>query len=419
MTELEIFISLVSLLFIILLSGFFSCAETALMTANRYRLRHKARLNKRFAVVALLMLERPDQLLGMLLIGNCIANIVASAVATLLAAYFFGNKGVIVATLLLTLAILVLAEVVPKTLAAFYPETVVKIVAIPIFILLKLFYPLIWFVNIISHGVLSLFRIRVKKYTSEPLSKEELRSLVYETKGRVPHQYLNMLLGILDLNKVTVNDVMVLRQNIVAIDLNLSWPFIQDLLSETPFDVLPLYHENINQIVGILTVTKIIKKLFLQEIVNKETLLTLAEEPYFIPENTPLNIQLDYFKQKGKRTALVVDEYGEIQGMVTLADILEEIVGEFTTSNTKELIQAQEDGSFLVEGFVTIREINRVTKWSLPTRGPKTLSGLIIEWFEALPAAKMCVLIKKYPIEIIEVSENRVKLAKIFPALKR
>jgi Mg2+/Co2+ transporter CorB len=401
---------------LVIMSAFFSCAETGLMAINRYRLRHKARLKKKSAMLILELLKRPDRLLGMILIGNNLANILASAIATLVAVHYFGDKGVILSTAILTIVVLVFAEVAPKTLAALYPEKISTWVAWPVFILLKIFYPLVVFINALSNGLLRLFNIRVSGRISEPLSREELRSVVYETTGKISHQYQTMLLSILDLNKVGIEDVMIPRHEIVGIDLEQDWSVIQKQLSHSPHDWLPVYRESINDVAGILHLRELMHSAVSGETISKDMVISKLHDPYFVPEGTSLNIQLLNFQQKRKRLALVVDEYGEIQGLVTLEDILEEIVGDFTTTvaSTNKKIEEQSDGSYLVDGTVGIRELNRMTTWSLPTKGPRTLSGLIIEHLEAIPKAGICLKIAGYPIEIVHVEENRVTVARVF-----
>lgn len=418
MSNTQIIIFSAILIFLILLSAFFSSAETGLMAINRYRLRHKARLNKRYAVLILQLLKRPDRLLGMILIGNNFLNILASSLATLIAVHYWGEKGVIISTVILTFLILIFAEVAPKTLAAIYPESVSKIVALPIFYLLKIFYPFVWLINAMSNGVLKLLRVRLGGHVVEPLSREELRSVVYETAGRISHPYQTMLLGILDLNKVTVDEVMIPTHEIIGIDLDESWEDVQRQIASSQFDWIPVYRDSINQVLGVLHLRDITHLMVEHKTLNKEILVKHLHETYFVPEGTPLNIQLVNFQQKRKRLALVVDEYGEIKGLITLEDILEEIVGEFTTNVTGvSKVNAQTDGSYLVDGVVTIREFNRVTKWDLPTRGPRTLNGLIVEYLEAIPQSGICVCINGYPIEILQVNENRVKIARVFPKL--
>jgi len=404
----------IAIVLLIIMSAFFSCAETGLMAINRYRLRHAGAMKKRWAVLILKLLKRPDRLLGMILIGNNVANIFASALATIVAIHFFGEKAVMLISVLLAFIILIFAEVAPKTIAALYPERVSKIMAWPVYVLLKLFYPLVWFINTISNGLLRLLRINVSGHVIEPLNREELRSIVYEGTGKVlPYQ--RMLLGILDLNKVTVDDVMIPRHKIMGIDLSDSWEQVLRMISKSKHDWLPIYREGINQIIGVLHVREVMS-LALSHTLNQETLVRLLHEPYFVPQGALLNMQLQNFQRQHQRMALVVDEYGEIQGLITLKDILEEIVGEFTmnVSETTKMIRVQSDGSYLVEGDVTIRELNRVTQCQFPTDGPKTLNGLIVDYLETIPRAGVCVRMGDYAIEILDVKNNHVKMAHLF-----
>lgn len=404
----------VAIIVLVILSAFFSCAETGLMAINRYRLRHAGAQKKHWALLILKLLKRPDRLLGMILIGNNVANIFASALATVVAIHCFGDKSVMAISAILTVIILIFAEVAPKTLAALYPEHVSRVVAWPVFILLKLFYPLVWLINGISNSVLRLMRVNISGHVVEPLNREELRSIVYEGTGKVlPYQ--RMLLGILDLNKVTVDDVMIPRHKIIGIDLEQKWEQVYQQIAKSQHDWLPIYKENINQVLGVLHVREVMK-LVLSQTLNQETLTKLLHEPYFVPQGALLNIQLQNFQRQHQSMALIVDEYGEIQGLLTLKDILEEIVGEFTSSvsENKKMIVVQSDGSYLVEGAVTIRELNRITHCQFPTDGPKTLNGLIVEYLEMIPRAGVCVRIGDYAIEIMEVKNNHVKMAHIF-----
>jgi Mg2+/Co2+ transporter CorB len=408
------------LVFLIFLSGFFSIAETALMAVNRYRLRHKARQKKSHALLILKLLKRPDRLLGMILIGNNLANIVASALATMIAMKLWGDRGVVISTACLTMIILIFAEIAPKTFAALYPDRVSRVVAWPVYVSLTVFFPLVWFINMITNNLLRLFHINVGQRPMEQLSREELRSVVYDTAGKMSRHYQTMLLGILDLNKVTVDDVMIPRHHITGIDIEQPWENVKVQLAHTAHAWMPIYREQINDVVGVLHVRELTGKLLGGNAINREKLLKLAKEPYFVPEGTPLNIQLSNFQQLRKRLALVVDEYGEIKGLVTLEDILEEIVGEFTTNViSTSKISLQADGSYLVDGGIMLRELNRFTKWKFPTNGPRTLNGLIVEQLEALPKAGLCLLINDHPVEIVQVKENQVNQAKIFPKLDR
>jgi magnesium and cobalt exporter, CNNM family len=402
---------------LILLAAFFSCAETSLMAVNRYRLRHKARMKKRYAIRLLNLLKRPDRVLGVILIGNTFANMLASSLATLIALHFWGDEGALITAIVITFIVLIFAEIAPKTLAAIYPDTISRWVAMPIYVILKLLYPLVWFANTITNSFLSLFHIRVGSHYTESLSREELRSVVYDTSGKISHQYQNMLLGILDLNKLTVNDVILPRHEIKGIDIEHSLEKITEQLSKTNQEWIIFFRENINQIIGVLNIRDVLHLLLKDKPLHKEQIQQYMREPYFVPETTSLSNQLNYFQKTENKIAFVVDEYGEVKGILTLNDILEEIVGDFSTLTTSQRIQLQSDGSYLVEGAVTVREFNRISTWDLPLGQATTINGLIIEYLEALPHVGTAILVAKYPIEIMQVKENRVKLAKVFPRL--
>ncbi len=419
MSHFQVVIFALVLVLLIILAAFFACAETGLMAINRYRLRHKARMKKKYAILLMQLLRRPDRLLGAILIGSTFANMIASSLATLLAFHFWGDEGALISAIILTLIVLIFAEIAPKTLAAIYPDKVARLVAYPIYIILKVLYPLVWFANTITNGLLRLLHIRVTASSIEPLSREELRSVVYETAGKISRQYQNMLLGILDLSKLTVDDVMIPRHEIIGIDIEQPWERFVEQINKFHTDWVPVYRENVNQVIGVLYTRDVLRLLLAQTPINKELLTQFLQEPYFVPEGTSLNAQLAYFQQSMDKVAFVVDEYGEIQGLLTLNDILEEIVGDFTSNlSAAKRVQPQPDGSFLVDGSMTIREVNRATQWELPLGGPKTINGLIVEYLEAMPHTGTAVLISGYPIEIIQVKDNRVKLARIFPKLE-
>lgn len=406
---------------LILLAAFFSLAETALMAVNRYRLRHKARMKKTYALRLLHLLKRPDRLLGAILIGNTFANMIASSLATLLAFHFWGDKGALLVAILLTIIVLIFAEITPKTIAAIFPDRIARYVALPIQIILTLFYPAVWLANAVTNRLLRLFRIRVESYAVEPLSREELRSIVYESTGKMSRQYQNMLLGILDLNKLAVDDVMIPRNEIVGIDIEQPYESIIQQINHIQQDWIPFYRENVNQIIGVLYVRDVMRVLLAKASFNKELLQQYLQEPYFVPEGTPLSVQLGYFQQRQNKIAFVVDEYGEMLGLLTLNDILEEIVGDFTStvaSGKRRRVQKQADGSYFVDGAVTVREFIRETEWELPLAGPRTINGLIVEHLEALPHIGTAVLIADHPIEIMQVKDNRVKLARVFPKIR-
>ena len=417
MSQFQIVVFSLILVLLILFAAFFSCAETAFMAVNRYRLRHKARLKKRHAIRLLQLLKRPDRLLGTILIGSTFANVLASSLATLIAYHFFGDNGAIFSAIILTFVILIFAEIAPKTLAAIYPDKFAQWIVYPIRFISRLLYPAVWLATVLTNSVFRLIGIPVQSYVSEPLSREELRSMVYDTTGKISRQYQNMLLSILDLSKLTVDDVMIPRNEILGVDIEKPWEENTEQIKKFHQDFIPVYRENINQVVGVFYARDMIKLWFTEHTMNKDAFQHILQEPYFIPAGTLLNIQLSYFQQNPVQVAFVVDEYGEIQGLLTLNDILEEIVGDFTKIARGSRIQQQADQSYLVDGAIAIREFNRLTDCELPLHGPRTLNGLIVEYLETLPNTGTCLLIAGYPIEIMQVQENRVKLARIFPRL--
>ena len=408
---------LLIVLLLIVISSFFSGSETGMMALNRYRLRHLAK-KSRAAKRAENLLKRPDRLLGVILIGNTVANILASALATIVASRWFGDVGVAITTLILTLFILLFSEVLPKTLAAIRPEAFAFPATIPLKFLQTLLYPLVFILNGVVNNILKLFGINVKdRKMMDPLTSEELRSVVRASGHSLNGTHKNMLLGVLDLEHATVQDAMVPRQNIVGIDLDNSWPHIFKQLKASSFSKLPVYRDSIDHVLGILHVRKVID--LHEHCENPIAILeTLLEPPYFIPETSSLQQQLVQFQHHSTHVALVVDEYGDIQGLVTVQDILEEIVGEFTDFSQPSAhihTQTMKDGSTLVDASMTIRDLNRDLNLSLPTNGPKTLSGLIVEYLEAIPTPKTAIKIQGYPIEILAVKGNAVSKAKILP----
>jgi Mg2+/Co2+ transporter CorB len=417
LTHTNFLMLLSTLVILLILAIFFSCAETSLMALNRYRLRHQARLKKRNALLILKLLKRPDRLLGVVLVGSTLANVMGSAIVTIISLHFWGERGVFFATILLTLVFLVFCEAAPKTLAALYPEKVSRIIAFPVYLFRQIFFPLIWFVNLLSNNLLRILGVKIKRTNVDSLTHDELRTVVYETTGKVPQRYQAMLLGILDLNKLTVNDAMVNRRDLKGIDLNYPWPQIYGQLAVLTRDWVPVYRESIDQLLGVLHARDLAAYLLVHKELDQEKLMGLLHQPYFIPEETPLNVQLHNFQDKHQQVAFVVDEYGEILGSLTLDDILEEIVGEFTAGITDidKMLKRQPDGSYLVDGMMPVREFNRLVQWELPVNGPRTINGLITEHLEALPRKGTGLLIERYPIEIIEVKANRVKLARVFP----
>lgn len=405
---------LIALLFI---SAFFSSSETGMMSLNRYRLRHLAKNKHKSALRVEKLLSRPDRLIGLILIGNNMVNILASAIATLIAIRLFGDYGVVVATVGLTIVVLIFAEVTPKTLAALYPERVAFPASLILKPLMVILYPAVWTINALSNGLLRLFRINPHGKDDTAISSEELRTIVNEAGALIPRRHQDMLVSILDLEKVTVDDIMVPRNEIYGIDVTQDWRTISRRLMQSPHTKVLLYRDNIDDALGFIHARDALRLLAREEF-SKSNLMRALRELYYIPEATPLNVQLVKFQRNKERIGLIVDEYGDIQGLVTLDDILEEIVGDFTTTISPTLsdeIKPQEDGSYLIEGTASIRDINKELEWKLPNDGPRSLNGLIIEYLEDIPEANIGVRIAGYPIEILEVENNMVKLVRILP----
>ncbi len=408
------------LAFLIILSAFFSGSETGLMTLNRYRLRHLVRARHRGAVRAQKLLERPDRLIGLILLGNNFVNILASTLTAVIAFRIAGETGLMAGAALLTLVILIFAEVTPKTLAALHPERVAFPAAFIYGPLLTLLYPFVWVVNIFANSILRMLGIRPEQSPTHTLSQEELRTVVLEAGAMIPKRHQDMLLNIIDLEKVTVEDIMVPRKEITGIDLEEDWSTIMRQIISSQYTRLPVYRGSIDNVVGFIHLRKILPLLKLDKL-DKEALEKSIREPLFIPENTPLNRQLLNFQRERRRVGLVVDEYGDIQGLVTLEDILEEVVGEFTTdpSTHSKDIMPQEDGSYLVNGTVTIRELNRALNTELPTDGPKTLNGLVLEYLEDIPEPGTSLLLSGYPVDIVQTQGNLVKTLRLHPSKRR
>lgn len=407
---------LIFLLVLIVISAYFSGSETAMMSLNRYRLRHLAGNGHRGAQRALKMLDRPDRLIGLILIGNNLVNILASAIATIVGMRLFGDMGVAIATGVLTIVVLVFAEVTPKTFAALHPERIAFPSSILLGWLLVLLSPLVKVINLITSGFLRLMGIKTVK-TSDALSQEELRTVVHEAGALIPQRHQEMLLSILDLEKVTVEDIMISRADIYAINVNDDFKLINKMVIQSPHTRVLVYRDNIDDAVGFIHLRDALR-LQSKEQFSKSSLLRAVKELYFIPEGTPLNVQLSNFQHNKERIGLVVDEYGDIQGLVTLEDILEEIVGDFTTSmitTPSEDINIQQDGSFLIDATINIRDLNKEMKWNLPIDGPKTLNGLIIEFLEDIPAASTSLHIAGYHIEVVEVADNMIKAVRVLP----
>jgi Mg2+/Co2+ transporter CorB len=391
------------------------------MSINRYRLKHLEKQNHRGALRVSKLLKKPDQLIGLILIGNNLVNIAASAIATIIGIRLWGDAGMLISTITLTFVVLVFAEVTPKTLAALHPEKISYPSSYILTFLLIVFKPLVVGLNFITNGFISLFGISSAQREHHSLSTEELRTVVNESGAMLPKRHQTMLVNLLDLEKIKVEDIMIPRSDLIGIDVNDSWKSITKQLTHAQHTRVLLYRDNVDDSVGFIH-SRDALRLLAKEQFTKSTLLRAVKEIYFIPEGTSLNTQLFKFQQSRERIGLVVDEYGDIQGLVTLEDILEEVVGDFTTTMTPtptEEIHSQQDGSYLVDGSANIRDINKEMQWEFPIDGPKTFNGLLLEYLEDIPQPNISVKIADYPIEIIEVKNNRIKMVRIMPDFKK
>lgn len=403
-----------ALIFLVVMAAFFSASETSMMAVNRYRLRHLSRKSHVRAMRTLKLLERPDRVLGITLMGNTFAEILASAVATMVAVKWWGETTAVFAAIFLTIIVLIFGEIAPKTVAALYSQRIALWVATPLTALLKIGYPLVWFVNIVANSVLRVFGVRVHQNEMEPLSIDELRSVVHEATGKTALHYQTMLLRVLDLQQLTVEEVMVPKNEIYGIDLTQTWSVIVSQLKNSSHAYLPVYHEHIENIKGMLTLRHALI-LLSQPDFNSAQLLSLAQEVYFIPEGALLHQQVLNFQAEKQHVGLVVDEYGDIQGLLTLRDLLEEIAGDFAMSaiETERFVSKQKDGSVLVDGSISVRVLNRLTGWHFPINGPRTLSGLIIDYLETIPKTVVCVCISGYRMEVLSVSRNTIQQVRV------
>jgi Mg2+/Co2+ transporter CorB len=398
---------------LIVLSAFFSATETALMSLNRYRLRHQARAGNRSARVAERLLQRPDRLIGVILLGNTGTNIAAAALVTFVALRIGGERAIFASTLVLTVIVLIFAEVAPKTVAALNPPRYALPAAPIYYVLLKIVYPIVWVLNLCTNGLLRLLGVQPDLIASHSLSADELRTIVAEAGVMVPRRHQRMLLSILDLDAIRVDDVMVPRQEVTGLDLDRDWPESLAIIQTSQHDRLPVYRGDIDNIVGVTRVRDLLPELVRGEL-TQAILLERIREPYFVPEGTPLNKQLLSFQQTRRRSAFVIDEYGDVQGLITTQDILREIVGELTSA-VDIGVTKESDRSYVVDASANVRQLNRVMNWNLPTDGPKTLNGLIVEQLETIPETGTGVTVADYPIEILDASEHGIKTVRVFP----
>ena len=406
------------LLLCILLSAFFSGTETALMSINRYRLRHRASEGHAGARLAERLLARPDRLIGVILLGNTLANVAAGSIVTVITLELAGQRWLALANGVLTLVLLLFSEVGPKTYGALYPERLALPAAFVYRPLLWLTHPLVWCINAITNALLRLVGVPAERVASHSLSSDELRIVVAEAGALIPQKHQQMLVSILDLESIAVDDIMVPRSEVVGIDLNDDWERILGMLRDTQHTRLPVFEGDLDHIVGILHMKRVARELVRGEF-ERERLTALARqrEPYYVPEGTTLNHQLVAFQANQRRHAFVVDEYGDVQGLVTIEDILEEIVGEFTSlpRTLRREVHAEEDGSYVVSGSTTLRALNRALNWSLPTDGPKTLNGLILEYLETIPEPGTALRLHGHPMEILQIADNTVRTVRVWP----
>lgn len=395
---------------LIIFSAFFSSAETSMMTLNRYRLKHLQKHNHRGAIRAGKLLERPDRLIGMILIGNNLVNIFASAIGTVIAIRLWGDAGIYIATGVLTVLILIFSEITPKTMAAMHPEKVAFPASLVLLPLLKIMYPLVALVNSVTNGMSRMLGFDPNRKSEVHVSSGELRTIVTDAGQLIPARHRELLLNILDLEHVSVDDIMVPRSEVFGIDLDDSDEDILLRIQASAHTRLPVWRDDINNIVGVLHMRNISRVINTQGL-DRFALEREMDKPYFVPESTPLHTQLTNFQKKKMPLGVVVDEYGEVLGLVALEDILEEIVGEFTSNlaETTDSIFPQRDGSYIIDGTANIREINKSLDWTLPTDGPKTLSGLMLEHLEGFPDAHAGLAIGSYRLEILALEGNVVQ----------
>lgn len=406
----------ISLIICLVLSAYFSSSETGLLSLNRYRMRHLAEKGHSGAQKTETLLKKTDKLLSLILICNNLVNISASAIATIIGMRLYGDAGVAIATGVLTFVMLVFSEIYPKTVAAIYPEKIAFASSHLLVWLMRIFSPLVFFMNLIIQGLIKLTGLKSESKPNH-LSAEELRSIVNESGKFIPSAHQEMLLSILDLEEVTVDDIMVPRNDISGIDIEDDWKAIMRQLNHAPHSRVLLYQNSIdNKVLGFLRVREAYRLMLDKNEFTKETLIRAVDEIYFIPEGTSLTAQLVNFRNNKERIGLVVDEYGDIKGLVTLEDILEEIVGEFTTSTTPSIdeeVMPQSDGSVIIDGTANIRDINKLFNWNLETEDARTFNGLILEQLEDIPDEGTEFELDGLKITILEVADNMVKQAKV------
>ena len=407
--------SLISILLILLLlSAFFSGTETALMRLNRYKLKNHVRNGNKPAKILEKLLKEPEKLIGLICLGVNLVNFTAAALVTIIALKLGGEPYVAIATLILTVVVLIFCEAAPKTLAAIYPEKLAFPSAFIYYPLMLISYPMVWLISETSNLILWLIGFRQKNNNESSLSNDELRTIVREAGTLISRKYRSMLLNILDLEKMSVDDVMVPHTEISGINMEDNIEDIRQTIRNSEHTLLPVFNENINNIFGILHLRKV-ANLSSKDLFEKKDVERLSSEPYFIQEGTSLNTQLIEFQRIKQRIAIVVDEYGDIQGIVTLSDILEEIVGEFTTVPEKinEEFKKESANSYIVNGNSNIRDLNKSIKWDIPSKGAKTINGLILEHLGDIPNQGKHLEIENYFFEVIDCDSNHIHSVRV------
>jgi Mg2+/Co2+ transporter CorB len=409
---------LFALLFLLVIIAFSSGTEVAMLSVNRYRIKHRSQQGQNTAKVLEKLLLKPDDWLGANLVILAAASVFASAVATILAQRTHLHYAVPVTGVILTVVVIVFCELTPKIYAATYPESVALSAALIYRALVLVSRPALWLTNRLAYGVLRIFGVGRSSRASQALSQEELRTVVAEAGPMIPARHRQMLLSILDLGQVTVNDIMIPRQEISAIDVQDNWDEILDQLRQTPHTRLPVYDGELDKLHGILHMKRVAQELA-RGTLTRERLIEVASsrEPYFVPEITPLTVQLTQFQRNRRRLAFVVNEYGDIEGLVTLEDILEEIVGEFTTDPATVMhkdIHSERPGVYIVNASATIRALNRALQWHLPVDGPKTINGLLLEQLETIPDPGTTLKVGDYQFEVLQIADNAIRTVRIY-----
>ena len=419
MSDIPVGALLGTLIFLVFVSAFFSAAEIAMVSLNRHRLHHLAASGRRGPRLAQQLLARPDRLIGVILLGSNAVNALFSALTTVTVIRLLGQQqsAIGIATVVITLVILILTDLAPKTFAALHPERIAFPSAFVLRPMLWLIYPVVWVVNGIANGLLRLLGVRIGARRVEQVGPDELKTIIMEAGVLIPASHQDMLLAILDLEKITVEDVMVPRNRIVGVNLDSEWNEIVTNLSSSSYTRMPAYRGSLDSVVGVIHARRVLNLLHAGKL-DRDSLQAAILEPYFIPVGTSLTTQLLNFKQVRRRMGLVVDEYGDLQGLVTLDEILEEIVGDFTTralGRVAEDVHPEADGSYLVRGDMSLRDLNRRLHWNLPTDGSRTLNGLILEYLEDIPEPGTSLQLNGYTIEIVRTRGTAVDVARIRP----